>query len=143
MGCSFVACQKKPFTPGACYQPGVKVYLYSRLVRRTGSKGYSRWGDGTGSKGVWPIYTRAIFFLAFFADSSPLRPCHTEDAAATPPDAGRHHRLARVRGPHTTPRADDLAAAARPGPTRASRCLVSFGKLILSLAPTTSLLMRS
>ena len=31
---------KKTFTPGACYQPGVKVYLYSRLVTRTGSKGF-------------------------------------------------------------------------------------------------------
>ena len=28
VGYSFVARQKKPFTPGVCYQPGVKVYLY-------------------------------------------------------------------------------------------------------------------
>ena len=63
----------------------------------------------------------------------PLRPRHparhTEDAATTPPDAGRRHRLARVRGPHATPRADDLAApaAARPSPTRAPAA-AWFGK---------------
>ena len=53
VGCSFVARQKKPFTPGACYQPGVKVYLYSRLVRRTGSKGTFTpgWGMAPGVKG--------------------------------------------------------------------------------------------
>ena len=31
-GLQFRGPPKKPFTPGACYQPGVKVYLYSRLV---------------------------------------------------------------------------------------------------------------
>ena len=30
----------RPFTPGAIPPPGVKVYLYSRLVRSTGSKGF-------------------------------------------------------------------------------------------------------
>ena len=54
---------KGPFTPGAYYQPGVKVYLSSRMVTRTGSKGfflaghetaahlYSRVGFPPGSKG--------------------------------------------------------------------------------------------
>ena len=55
----------------------------------------------------------------------PLRPRHsprhTEDAAATPPDVGRRHRLARVRGPHATPRADDLAAPLLPGRPRQTR----------------------
>ena len=52
----------------------------------------------------------------------PLRPRHpgrhTEDAAATPPDAGHRHRLTRVHGPHATPRADDLAAPAAARPPR-------------------------
>ena len=69
VGCSFVARQKKPFTPCACYQPRVKVYFYSRLVTRTESKGtftpgvcyqpgvkiylYSRLVTRTGSKGFF------------------------------------------------------------------------------------------
>ena len=54
----------------------------------------------------------------------PLRPRHstrhTEDAAATPPNVSCRHRLTRVRGPHATPRADNLVApaAARPSPMR-------------------------
>ena len=52
----------------------------------------------------------------------PLRPRHsarhTEDAAATPPDVGRRHRLARVHGPHATQRTDDLAAPAAARPPR-------------------------
>ena len=100
MGCSFVARKKNPLLP-------VRVR------------------DGTRSKGAWHIYTTAIFFLAFFADSSPLRPRHsarhTEDAAATPPDVGRRHRLACVSGPHATPRVDDLAAPLLPGCPRQTR----------------------
>ena len=33
-------------------------------------------------------------------------------------DVGRRHRLTRVRGPHATPRADDLAAPLLPGHPR-------------------------
>ena len=55
----------------------------------------------------------------------PLRPRHparhTEDAAATPPDVGRRHRLARVHGPHATPRTNDLAAPLLPGRPRQMR----------------------
>ena len=47
VGCSFVVRQKKTFAPGACYQPGSKVYIYSRLVTRTGSKGFFLVGHET------------------------------------------------------------------------------------------------
>ena len=46
---------------------------------------------------------------------------HTEDAAATPPDASRRHHLTRVRGPHATPRADDLVVPLLPGRPRQTR----------------------
>jgi len=55
----------------------------------------------------------------------PLHPRHsahrTKDAVATPPDVGSRHRLARVRGPHATPRTDDLAAPLLPGCPRQTR----------------------
>ena len=77
---------------------------------------------GVKGRGIY-IYTSAIFFLAFFADSSPpmptpLGPPHRGRRAATPPDVGRRHRLTRVHGPHATPRADDLAAPAAARPPR-------------------------
>ena len=38
--CELPTGSKGPFSPVACYQLGVKVYLYSRLVTRTESKGF-------------------------------------------------------------------------------------------------------
>ena len=99
-GLQFRGPPKKTFTPGAYYQPGVKVNLYSR------------WGDGTESKGAWHIYTTAIFFLVFFTDSSPPAP--------TPlgrPHRGRRRHPARRRSsppPRARPRSPCHPARRRP-----------------------------
>ena len=108
---------------------------------------------------MWHIYAsaqtprRPIFFLALsifaaaraIADSSPpLRPRHparhTEDAAATPPDAGRRHRLACVRGPRARVR---RATAARdpvnPAPTSPPTSVPTTHSTSTPTAPTTAL----